>query len=549
MQWHKKAFSLLCCLIITWNTLAQVVYEPTYHTVYPYLSRLAQKGVIELDDVVLPLSKDYIYQKLDELSKNITALTPLEREELAFYLKEYTLWWRKDPKSGFEGEYKSLFKTKIGDRFRWLAYQDDNFTVNVQPIVGQQFQSVDGNPLSQFTYGVWGYGYIGKYIGFSLDFKANKLKGLYEGYDYLQEFSPQTGVIGVRSGSIYDFNETNVNITGKWKWGSATIGKNYMPIGYGVSNKIILSQKAPSFPQIRLDISPVKWLSVNYAHLWLNSKVIDSTKMYTTSIPGRLQYQDRAKYMAINSLTFRPFKGASFMMGQSSVYNDQIQLVYLIPINLFSAMNHYLGELDGNNTLSNSQLFFQLSSRNHIKKTHLYFNMFIDELRVSGTDSSKMARNHTAYMVGASVADFPLKNMTITAEYTKIQPFAYVHFIPAQTYANNNYNLGSWLGPNADDFFIRLHYRVLRGLEFQVQYEYIRKGTVGGGIEQSSNKPIYPFLWGDVKTFSNLNIELSYEFIHDLFVFGKYATSTIRTEVDNKEFQQQTSSFGIKYGF
>jgi hypothetical protein len=50
-----------------------------------------------------------------------------------------------------------------------------------------------------------------------------------------------------------------------------------MPLGYGNGGKIILSDKAPSAPQFRIDLTPVKWLSFNYAHFWLNSQLIDST--------------------------------------------------------------------------------------------------------------------------------------------------------------------------------------------------------------------------------------------------------------------------------
>ena len=95
MNKSKQLFLIFIITVICGELKGQVVYEPTYHSVYSYISRLAQKGILDLDDVVLPLSKELIYNKLDEASKHISELTVLEREELAFYLKEYTLWWRE----------------------------------------------------------------------------------------------------------------------------------------------------------------------------------------------------------------------------------------------------------------------------------------------------------------------------------------------------------------------------------------------------------------------------------------------------------------------
>jgi hypothetical protein len=303
---------------------AQVVFEPSYHTVYPFLSRIAQRGAIQLCDEIQPLTKDYIYLKLDELSRNINDLTPLEREELAFYLKEYTLWWRNDPKSGFDGKYKTIFQTKIGDRFRVYGYQDKLFTLSVQPIIGFNSNSVNGYSLFKSWKGFSTYGYLGKHIGFSLDFRATSETGRLG--DYLNQFNSKTGVIGTMTDfKTFNYNESNVLISGSWDWGNISLGKNYMPLGYGNGGKIILSDKAPSAPQFRIDLTPVKWLSFNYAHFWLNSQLIDSTTVnHINSL--RMQYEYRSKYLATHSVTFRPSKKVSFLIGESVVYSDKEKL-------------------------------------------------------------------------------------------------------------------------------------------------------------------------------------------------------------------------------
>jgi hypothetical protein len=503
---------------------------------------------------VLPLSRAYIATKLDTLSYHTRKLTPLEQEELIFYRKDYTLENNILQQVDLETPYKGVLKTREGDRFRLGAYQDKQFALNLQPVFGYQMDNIDGQTVSRSWKGGWAYGYIGKNIGFSVDFRDNSIKNIFTGYDYARVFSPETGVIGVKSdATTFDFNEFNATISGSWKWGSITVGKNSMPIGYGIGGKIIVSDKAPSFPQIRLDINPAKWITFSYAHIWLNSNVIDSTTLYATSSPFQKQYQFREKLMATHSVTYKPFKGASFTFGESSIYSDGVKMAYLIPIVPFSALNHYLGEVGsggnpGTNGIANSQVFFQLSSRNHIPKTHVYFSFFIDELRLKGGfDSTGAARNHTAYQIGASIADFPFNNLHLTLEYSKIQPFAYVHFIPAQTYQNSGYNLGHWIGPNADQLFMQLHYRIIRGLDFKMSYEFIQKGAVGTGLQQTSNQDIFPFLWGKVKAYSNFQMQVQYEYLHDLFVRFAYKNQYIS---GTRPFQNQdTLSFGLNYGF
>ncbi len=74
----------------------------------------------------------------------------------------------------------------------------------------------------------------------------------------------------------------NVDLGFKWDWGSFTIGKNHLNWGYAENGKIVLSEKAPSFPYVRLDIKPTDWLTFNYIHAWLNSDVVDTNSLYST---------------------------------------------------------------------------------------------------------------------------------------------------------------------------------------------------------------------------------------------------------------------------
>lgn len=551
MKFSAKPLFIYIILIalIHFKSGAQVVYEPTYKTVYGYLSRLAQKGVIDLDDIVLPLSRAYISNKLDTLNFQSGVLTPLERKELDFYRKEYTLERNIEQKTDLETPYKSVFKTQNGDRFRWGAYQDKLFSINAQLIGGYEGELRDDGVINHHTWrGAWIYGYIGKSIGFSFDVRDNTEKG--DNIDIKKEFTSTTGVIGVSSSpNNFEYSEVRGSISARWKWGSASIGKDFLNWGYGEGGKIVFSQKAPSFPMIRLDVKPVKWLTFNYQHAWLNSDIIDSTTITKTLLSAYDQYYFRDKLLASHSVTFIPKKGLSISIGESAIYNNGVKLPFLIPVMFFRLADHYLGGLNKTPNISNSQIFFQFSSRNHIRKTHLYFSYFVDEISLSKLYSDGQVRNQTAYTGGMSVADFLIPNLSVTLEYSKIRPFAYVNRVPAQSYKSSDYYLGHWIGPNADQFHAQILYRVARGLTLKGTFEYIRKGEQGADSLQS-NEVSTPFLGGKVDKFMNISLEAKYELIHDLFFkFGYYSRRKNLTISTLEDKLNNSFAFGFNYGF
>lgn len=531
---------LLFTLFIVYSSHGQVVYEPLYRSVYSYLSRISQRGIIDFDDMVQPISRKEIVGHLTQLQQMNFKLTALERKELSYYLKEYTqeinLLYKDSTLK--ETDKVKILKYTQNDRFRFLSSQDKLFTINFQPIFGYNFQTTNGSlSLTHRWSGFWTYGYIGKNFGYSFDFRANQQDGT--GVDSINALTPNTGVIAKFKQNGLEYLDVKGTLSYSWKWGAFTIGKDFMPIGYGSNGKIILSEKSPSFPLIRIDIKPVKWLSFNYAHIWLNSDVVDSTQIRASGIPNVFQVSDVPKYMATHSLIFTPFKGFKLLLGESVVYNNQLNIAYLTPVLFFKALSHYQGDLKGSNSAGNSQIFAQISSRNHLPKTHLYASFFIDELSLNNTQ-----RNQTAYNIGASISDLFAKNLFISTDYTRIRPYNYIHFLPMQTYQNSGYNLGHWIGSNSDQWTNEILYRIKRGMTIKMNYRLIRKGNEGDGIGQRKDFGENSFLWGNVKHINIFETYFNYEIIHDLFLKFGYR------HLNYTNIQKQNNlSFSLNYGF
>jgi hypothetical protein len=422
-----------------------------------------------------------------------------------------------------EEKHLEFFSSDPSERWRVFSYGDKNFKMNLSPILGYEYGSIDNSKATHLWNGVYTFGYITDAVGFSFSFRDNTEEG--ENIDKTKRFTPVTGVVERSSENMVEYpenkieySETNAIIATDWKWGSFSVGKDFMEWGYAQNGLIVLSQKAPSFPFIRLDIYPVDWLGFNYFHGWLNSDIKDSSSFYYTD--AGVRYLFRPKFIASHTLFIRPTTGLNISIGESIVYSDQLEILYLIPIMFFRLADHYLSNQD-NRAGSNAQFFAAISSRDHIKNTHLYGSLFIDELKISGLFDKEKQRYQLGFTLGASTVDLPLKNLTLTAEYSKIYPFVYDNFNQTQTYTSSSYVMGHWMGNNGDQVFGSIQYRFLRGLEATVWGRYIRKGEQGT-IEDQYVVPQPPFLFGLRSNFTYLGAMVKYQIIHELFVRFRY---------------------------
>lgn len=532
----------------------QIVYEQLNSSVYSYLSRISQKGIIEFDDQIRPITRKYIANKLNELKINQDKLTSLEKDELDFYLSEFG---REIDFLSNEKVDKALFTTLDKDqygRYRLLSYRDNLFTFNLSPIVGMEVGSRKNERLIHIWNGVSFYGYLSDNIGFNFKFVDNTEKG--NTIDKWREFTPKTGFHQRNDKIIFGFppdkveySEVNTNIGFEWSWGSFSAGKDFMEWGYGESGLLVLSQKAPSFPFIRLDVNPVDWIRFNYFHGFLSSDVIDSNETYFHQTNGeRIIY--REKYIASHTLTIKPIKGLNISLGESIVYADKFEFSYLFPLMFFRVNDHHLSR-QINEAGSNSQFFFSVSSRNQITNTHLYGSLFIDELTISNIFNKEKQRNQFGFSLGTSVTDLPIDNLTLKIEYTKIYPFVYEHYIQTTTYQHASYNLGHWIGSNGDLIYGSVNYRFLRGLQATLWAQYIRKGERGNAYLQYQTQPQPPFLFGLRKNYTYFGGSINYEIIHELF--AKFYFQLMKSSEQQQDLKYIDSDlnefyFSIYYG-
>ncbi len=400
---------------------------------------------------------------------------------------------------------------------------------------------------------MYGYGYFLNNIGLSFNFKTNNEHGT--SIDSKKNFTPETGIITVEHdhGKDIDYSEVNTMVSFDWKWGDIAVAKDYIEYGYAESGNLVLSNKAPSFPFIRLHLNPVKWMNFYYYHAWLSSNVVDSLML---SISRRDIYIN--KYLAWHALSFTPFEGLDLSIGESIIYSDKIEPLYLMPFMIFYMADEFISNRHDQPGDANSQIFLSVSSRNFLKNTHIYGTLFIDELTLKGINGTLFVNPQTienslndnklrpqmACTFGVSVADLPVDNLTVTAEYTRINPYVYGHHDPAQTYTTSSYLMGHWMGHNSDLIYLNFNYRFIRGLQANTWIEYIRKGSSDYSGQYLMPQP--KFLFGLMNYYQYFGMNLKYEFIHDLNFEVGYKLSKVSNEETAGVFiDKQINEFSV----
>src|SRR5689334_7083217 len=111
----KKSFALFIIIGLAFKGNSQI-NESTSSTVYDYLYRMAEKGLIKWNDYQLPADRKSIATAIDELSALQNRLTKTEVEELKFYKQEYSF----DQDSSRDETV--FFKKDASDRFRSIKF-------------------------------------------------------------------------------------------------------------------------------------------------------------------------------------------------------------------------------------------------------------------------------------------------------------------------------------------------------------------------------------------------------------------------------------------
>lgn len=493
------------------------------------------KKIISLHSETKPFDINTIKKYLIELNKKKEFINDFDKKKLEAFHKYYGL-----SESSLIIPYE---------------YEEGNFIFNITPIAGYSFDFL--GKLKNYTR----VGGVRVYSSYNKIFNIYALiqdSGEFGDFvDTKKEFTSQRGYVFIPAPNGIEYSDIIGGLILDFDWLNLGIVKDYNRWGSGEFGQIILSDKVNSFPHFKLEYNPTDWLRFRYLLGWLNSQVIDSSKFYNSQPGSKLneeRYNFINKYLVINLLTFQPFKFLQFSMGNSFIYSgDNIRLETLIPLTLFKYMDRDVGK--GSVADGNGQMFFDFNF-NYFSNLKIYGTWFIDVISVRKTLNRDFSENWFGYTLGGKIVDPLIENFEFQVEYSKVDPWVYEHKDISTTYKHLNYQLGHWIGQNADLYNLRIKYFPLYNLSLTFDFQYFRKGGLDdiyyaySGRDEKQFKFLYPPLRKELTTF----IGIEYEFYKSLLIQLKYKYSNIKDDDINRTPQyligrKDYISLGFQFGF
>ena len=499
-------FILFFCAIAIARSSSQSVYVHPSHEVYDFLKRMDGKRVLtDYRDAVKPITRRDVAAYLIQIDQHTDQLTSVEKQQLEFFKQEFYV------------ELKQLNYGKELPEERWHLYPYRSIpgTFNFDLVGGYSAQANPTNTNTKiWSNGLMGYGYAKDFLGMYLYFRDNHESGTYT--SIRNDLTPIQGQIrsdGTASGFDFDLADAQINFDVA-SFLVLSIEKMPNVWGAGYHGNVILSDKPPSYPQIKLRAKLGKDVDFTFIHSWLSSDIIDSVgSYYVPGLPPNLSYRPiyAQKYMAAQMLEASVANGVNAAVGESEIYGGRNpELIYLIPVMFYFAAEHYNTDQD------NKQVFGSVDVTS-LKNYDFYASLFIDEITIAQIFNAAQQRNQVGVTLGTRAYDLFFPNTDILIEYTRTNPWVYNHKYPDVTYQSSQYDLGDWIGQNADDLDLEANYRPYRALKVGLAFESLRKGGMDSTKFQYAF-PTPPFLYGPVIKKQSYGVTAQYEIVRDMFV-------------------------------
>lgn len=552
-----KYLSIISLLILTQALRSPVYSQEVPHAVkntgvYDFLDELANSRIIEINSAIKPYSRLFIAQKLQQADSNRVSLNRRQQEELDFYLRDFGKEVEKN--EGVRGRLGEGERGRKGEgatgrrgegarkRLDLFYYRDSLFSLTINPILGGEIFTNSSGEATYWRNGLEARAYAGNW-GFYASLRDNHEKPLLGRPEYLTR--RDGGSVKIST----DWSEMQGGVTYAWKWGNAGLVKDALQWGNNYNGANILSGHNPTFMQVRLNISPVKWFDFNYFHGWLDSRVVDSTESFwvKTSVGTEYRKVYHKKFQAANMFTFTPLKNINISFGNSIIYDyDNANPAYLVPLFFYKSVDH--SQTMGINNM-NSQMFLDISSR-QIKNLHLYAGMFIDELSVSRLTKDD-EWNFFSYKAGFRLSNFLVSNLSFTSEFTYTYPLTFQHYVPTITFETAKYNMGHYMKDNSREWYLAFDYKPLRAMNINIFFIDAIRGTdhTEPGGSRLGNPPLETVEWHNTA----VGMRASYQVINDVYTWLSATYSDIsgdkRWSAEYFYGYKTTVNAGVMVGF
>ncbi len=532
---EKLRFVVLLTVGFACSALSQMVNVPVTHEVYPFLKKMQTKQLLsDYRDAMKPLSRLYIAQQLEKLDSVAAKMNPVDRSEYEFL------------KTEFQFETAKMSGDSTPSETRWHVFSTEltqgvfNFDLNAL----YDYSKLGSGSDKYLQKGLKMQGYVFDDVGYYFNWVDKTESGT--ALNPKKLYTPDPGIV-IEQQTSTNLAYSDMDAQLSWHIGKIEFSlekvKNIW--GFGERGQVILSDKAPAYPQIKLRVPLNKHIDFVYFHAELNSNIVDSALSYYTYSSRLASFYrpvNHSKFMAAHQLEFTITDGLNLSLGESIVYSDRGPLLlYLIPVMFFKAGEHY-------NTDEDNTQIFGSADVTVMRGLNFYLSLFIDELNTDNFFDPNRSRKQVAFTSGIHTYDLLIENAEFIAEYTRLNPWVYSHKYTAANFTNDGYVLGDWIGQNGDDLYFDLSYKPVRQLKVGGFTEAYRKGGLMDVSFQYFSAYSPNFLYGPLHEERSIGLYGKYEPLRDFFVNFRGRRVKIDDEASNTHKTQFEFVLGAQLG-
>lgn len=388
-----------------------------------------------------------IYSSRGMIEGFFTGLKPLSRERFGFLLLQAERKQLENPDLLSATEQRLLERLKgdllsdpdspdadILDEFKerhiysWSEGESWFFAdalLKVERDIGLIDDSLKETNAARTTGGGRIRGYLSANLYFYLWFSNTKIDG---DESPISNFDPSQGLPAVAYDDQLYRDDAVSYLKYRAPWFDLTVGRQNIRWGPGLRSGVTLSANNPPMDVVRLD---VRYSKLSYS-----------------GFIGDIRGKGNNKKIAAHRIDLMPFKGLRIGAGETVIYNrGKIEMLYALPLMPFHIAEHHLGDRD------NNALNFDISY-DGIENGRVYAELFIDDYKLRKSPLRHWG-NKWAFFGGVLLTKpMNLKNSTLSAEYTRVEPYVYTHVTRLNDYFNYDRSIGYWAGPDTDEIFI-----------------------------------------------------------------------------------------------
>ena len=527
-QFFHRTLVIFIILISSIHQLqSQIENVPIENQVYEFLNRLGVKGILKLySNTMIPLSRKEVAELLKEVEAQRDNLTDAEVEFFEKFKREFVHEFASETE-----DVQGLFNdgnvnTMVSDKEKYLyTYPDTTFSLYLEFIGSVKHQRVNGDGFGSSqasfeTHGARVRGTIKRKFGYFIQatngtFFGDRLLALSD--------SKLRGNVKFKDLNAPYFDFTEAYIRADLDWFNVQFGREFQAVGTGYSGRFILSDHAPVFDFLKID---ARYRSLRF--IYLHGSLLGDSVLF----PGIQNPEPPGsnKYFALHRLQISLFNLLNFGISEMVIYRRFTpEFAYLNPINFFKSSEHSLRDRD------NAFLNFDLELF-PVSGVKWFGSLLVDDIDFSKIGTGWWG-NELGWQSGLYMTDLMgLPDLDGVIEYARVEPYVYTHRYFDNNYSNNNIGVGHHLEPNSDEWFIQVNYRPTKKLRSWLTYSGIRHGdnimvngqvvkNVGGNILQGHRAidgEYVRFLDGNLTRRDRYQIQLTYEFINNFFVTGRF---------------------------